>query len=52
MNFRCETVKMAVPPGNPQGVGSEAYLKSTSRRAQDPRKPGRTAISAVAAGDS
>ncbi len=31
MNWRGETVKMAMPPGNPQGVGSESYLNSTSQ---------------------
>jgi len=35
----------------PQGVGPEAYL-SVHRKVRDPRTPGRTAISAVAAGGS
>jgi len=33
MNLRRETAKMDVPPGNPQGLAPEAYLKSTSQRA-------------------
>ena len=37
--------------GQPQGLGPEAYL-SVRRKVRDPRTPGRTAISAVAAGDS
>ncbi|MGB6928254.1 MAG: hypothetical protein WBH05_03450 [Syntrophobacteria bacterium] len=43
----------------PQGVGSEAYLNSTSQgppvmslSKEHPRTPGRTAISVVAASDS
>jgi hypothetical protein len=35
----------------PQGVGSEAYL-TVRRRGQDPRTPGRTAISVVAGSNS
>jgi hypothetical protein len=31
MNCRCETVKMGVPPGKPQGIGPEAYLNATSQ---------------------
>jgi hypothetical protein len=45
--------------GQPQGVGSEAYLNGTSQGElvlslpkEHPRTPGRTAISVVAAGDS
>jgi hypothetical protein len=45
--------------GQPQGVGSEAYLNGTSQgepvlslSKEHPRTPGRTAISVVAAGDS
>jgi len=37
--------------GQPQGLGPEAYL-SVRRKVRDPRTPGRTAISAVAAGGS
>jgi len=37
--------------GQPQGLGSEAYLP-VRRKLRDPRTPGRTAISAVAAGGS
>ena len=51
MNFRRETVEMAVPraaqalaprAGQPQGVGSEAYLNSTSQgpTPEDARKDG------------
>ncbi|MDH3964578.1 MAG: hypothetical protein OEV25_14305 [Deltaproteobacteria bacterium] len=45
--------------GQPQGIGSEAYLNSTSQgppvlspSKEHPRTPGRTLISAVAAGNS
>jgi hypothetical protein len=45
--------------GQPQGVGSEAYLNGTSQgelvlslSKEHPRTPGGTAISSVAAGDS
>ena len=31
MNCRRETVEKDVPTGQPQGVGSEAYLNSTSQ---------------------
>ncbi len=37
--------------GSPQGVVPEAYL-TVRRRVRDPRMPGRTAISTVAADDS
>jgi len=37
--------------GQPQGLGPEAYL-SVRRKVRDPRTPGRTARSAVAAGGS
>jgi hypothetical protein len=37
--------------GQPQGLGPEAYV-SARRKVRDPRTPGRTAISAVAAGGS
>jgi hypothetical protein len=37
--------------GQPQGLGPEAYL-SVRRKVRDPRTPGRTTISAVAAGGS
>jgi hypothetical protein len=68
MNSPGETVKMGVPraaqalaprAGQPQGVGSEAYLNGTpqselvlSSPKEHPRTPGRTAISAVAVGYS
>jgi len=45
--------------GQPQGVGPEAYLNSTSQdepvlslSKEQPRTPGRRAITTVAAGDS
>ncbi|MGB6929001.1 MAG: hypothetical protein WBH05_07245 [Syntrophobacteria bacterium] len=45
--------------GQPQGIGSESYLNSTSQgppvlspSKEHPRTPGRTLISAVAAGNS
>ena len=42
MNCRRETVKMDGPPGNRMGVGSEAYLNSTSQgpTPEDARKDG------------
>jgi len=49
----------ALPAGQPQGVGPEAYLHSTSQGEpvlslsnEHPRTPGRTVISAVAVDDS
>ena len=40
MNCCRETMEMAVPPGNRRGVGSEAYLNSTSQgpTTEDTRK--------------
>jgi len=50
---------LAPRAGQPQGVGSEAYLNGTSQgepvlslSKEHPRTPGRTAISVVAASDS
>ena len=42
MNCCRETVEMAVPQGNRRGVGSEAYLNSTSQgpTPEDDRKDG------------
>ncbi len=42
MNCCRETTKMGVPQGNQQGVGSEAYLNSTSQgpTPEDARKDG------------
>jgi hypothetical protein len=42
MNCSRVTTKMAVPPGKPQGVGSEAYLNGTSQvpTPEDARKDG------------
>jgi len=37
--------------GQPQGLAPEAYF-SVRRKVRDPRTPGRTAISTVAAGGS
>jgi hypothetical protein len=68
MNCCRETTKKGVPraaqalaprAGQPQGVGSEAYLNGTSQgepvlslSKEHPSTPGRTAISVVAASDS
>jgi hypothetical protein len=68
MNCCRETTKVGVPraaqalaprAGQPQGVGSEAYLNGTSQgepvlslSKEHPRTPGRAAISVVAASDS
>ena len=53
MNWRLETAeaKMGVATGQPQGVGSEAYLNGTSQGApvRHPRTHGRAPISVVAA---
>ena len=51
MNCSRETVKMGVPPGN-HSVLDPRRTKTVRRRVQHPRTPGRTARSAVAAGDS
>jgi hypothetical protein len=51
MNFCRDTAKMAVPPGN-RRVLVPRRTWTVRRGSRQPRTPGRTAISVVAAGDS
>jgi len=51
MRRRSEIVEMVVPPGNRRGLDLRRTVW-VRRKVRDPRTPGRTAISAIAAGGS